>query len=564
MKKSTLSVIIFSLISVFTFLGVANAYWIWTPQTKKFINPKYAAKDSPKEQYDWAMSFYDAKDFQRAATEFEKLAKQYEFSEYASKSQYYVGLCYENMGKYYIAFQNYQKAIDNFPHIANTDEILAREFAIGNIYFGKVSPRILGTDIMPPLDRAVEIFKKVVENAPYGKHAEEAQFRLGEALKKSERYEEAVTAFHKIVEDYPNSKLTTQAMYEESHCAYKASLRPAYDASATDNAIETFEKFTRRNKDPELAKRATATMKRLKDNVSEKSFRAAEFYEAQGKPKAAIIYYQDVIDSYPNSTFINQAKARIGVLKAKSAGKQENKKVSALPDSGKKKSKPIARESQPKKSWNPFSFKSKKPPSQIKISQQRQDTPKKKPWSLFNFGTKKGSTVKETPVKETPKKSQWKPLSFSGGKEEAKKSPEAPIQEVLAEDVKKEELIIPTAEVPNTESAIPFVEAPKAELETAAAEAPKEKIWKPLNFDSRKEPLVKDTPKKKSWSLFNFGTKKELIVKETPVKEPPKKSQWKPLSFDSEKELVVKGNQKNAEWKPLYFGTNDEPMGIKK
>ena len=324
MKKSTLSVTAFSLISVFTVCGVADAYWIWTPETKKFINPKYAVKDSPREQYNWAMSFYDAKDFQRSATEFEKLAKQYEFSEYASKAQYYVGLCYENMGKYYIAFQNYQKAIDNFPHISNTDEILSREFAIGNIYFGKVSPKVLGTYIMAPLDRAVEIFKKVVENAPYGKHAEEAQFALGEALKKSERYEEAVTAFHKLVEDYPNSKQITQAMYEESHCAYKASLKPAYDASATDNAIKTFEKFTYKNKDADLALNAAATMKRLKDNVSEKSFRAAEFYEAQGKTLAAIIYYQDVIDSYPDSVFTNQAKARIDALKAR-----ENKKVSS-------------------------------------------------------------------------------------------------------------------------------------------------------------------------------------------------------------------------------------------
>ncbi|MCX5665761.1 MAG: tetratricopeptide repeat protein, partial [Candidatus Omnitrophica bacterium] len=241
-KKCIFTIALFSLVGISVLSGVANAYWIWTPETKKFTNPKYAVKDSPKEQLDWAMSFYNAKDFQRAATEFEKLAKQYEFSEHASKAQYYVGLCYENMNKYYTAYQNYQKAIDNFPHIANTEEILAREFAIANLYLSKPGPKVLGTDIMAPLDRAVEIFKKIVENAPYGKFAEESQFKLGEALKKSERYEEAVQAFHKIVEDYPKSKLATQAMYEESNCAYKASLKPAYDAAATDNAIKTFAK----------------------------------------------------------------------------------------------------------------------------------------------------------------------------------------------------------------------------------------------------------------------------------------------------------------------------------
>ena len=117
-KKYIFAIVLLFLVSVSVLYSVANAYWIWTPETKKFINPKYAVKDSPKEQFDWAMSFYSAKDFQRAVTEFEKLTKQYEFSEYASKAQYYVGLCYENMNKYYLAYQNYQKAIDNFPHIS--------------------------------------------------------------------------------------------------------------------------------------------------------------------------------------------------------------------------------------------------------------------------------------------------------------------------------------------------------------------------------------------------------------------------------------------------------------
>ncbi|MEI6863356.1 MAG: hypothetical protein WCK38_03050, partial [Candidatus Omnitrophota bacterium] len=66
---------------------IADAYWLWTPDSKKFVNPKYAVKDSPKEQYDWAMSFYEAKDYQRATAEFEKLTKNYEYSEYAARSQ---------------------------------------------------------------------------------------------------------------------------------------------------------------------------------------------------------------------------------------------------------------------------------------------------------------------------------------------------------------------------------------------------------------------------------------------------------------------------------------------
>lgn len=313
MKKLAFNIILIITIS-FLAVSTAYAYWLWTPETKKFINPKYAVKDSPKEQFDWAMSFYDAKDYQRAANEFEKLTKHYEYSEYASKAQYHVGLSYENMGKYYIAFQNYQKTLDNFPHIENLDEIIEREYNIGNLYLAKSGPRLLGMDIITSLDRAVEIYKKVVDNAPYGKFAEEAQFKMGEALKKSERYDEAIPAFQKLIDDYPNSKLVDKARYEVAYCAYKSSLKPAYAIEPTDKAIKAFEEFAQVNRDTELSKEADTTIQRLKDKAAEKSFSTAKFYEGQKRYKSAVMYYQDIVDRFPNSSFANEARTKIEEL----------------------------------------------------------------------------------------------------------------------------------------------------------------------------------------------------------------------------------------------------------
>ncbi len=316
MKKSSL-LIAYAVLFLFLSANAAHAYWLWTPDTKKFVNPKYAVKDSPKEQYDWAMTFYDAKDYQKAAAEFEKLTKNYEYSEYASKSQYYAGLCYENMGKFYIAFQNYQKTIDNFPHIDNMDEIIARQFNIANIYAVKDSPKVLGVDIMTSMERAIEIYKKVVDNSPYGKLADEAQFRLGEALKKVERYDEAIAAFQRIVDDYPSSKLFDQAKYEVASCAYKSSLKPDYDIESTNKAIKAFEEFSQENTADDLSREASSTIQRLKDKSAEKSMSVAKFYESQKHYESAIIYYQDVVDRFPDSSLINTARAKIEELKRK-------------------------------------------------------------------------------------------------------------------------------------------------------------------------------------------------------------------------------------------------------
>jgi outer membrane assembly lipoprotein YfiO len=307
----------FFLIASLLVLQEACGYWVWTPTTKKFINPKYAVKDTPKEQFDWAMNFFNAKDYSHAADEFEKLVKHYEYSDYAADAQYYAGLSYENQGKYYFAFQRYQKVIDEYPHSARFDEVIEREFRIGNIYLSKINSKLLGTEIMTPLDRAIEIFRKVAENSPYGPYADKAQYRLGLSYKRAELYEEAILAFQRLLDEYPASELAEKARYEVASCAYKASLKPAYDSGPTEKAITVFKEFVESNRDKELEKEADETLKRLTDNMAEKSFSIAKFYEKQKHYASAIVYYKEVLERYPTTSFAKEAASKIEVLKNK-------------------------------------------------------------------------------------------------------------------------------------------------------------------------------------------------------------------------------------------------------
>jgi outer membrane assembly lipoprotein YfiO len=368
----------------------ASAYWIWTPETKKFINPKYAVKDTPKEQFDWAMSFYDSKDYKRAAVEFEKLAKHFEFSEYASRAQFYAGRSYDSMNKYYIAFQAYQKAIDNFPHTDNMDDIIQREFEIAQIYAEKKNPKVLGADIMTSNERAIEIYRKVVENAPFGKLADQAQFRMAEVMKRDGRYEEATLAFQKIIDDYPDSSFADKAQYEVAQCAYKASLQPAYDVGPTDRALKIFEDYASASKDEKLSKEALDTMKRLKDKAAEKSMMTARFYEGQRHPVSAIIYYQDVIDRFPESSSAPEAKAKIEALQAQSVRKSHSGGIFSWfsrPAPPAVEAAPV--EAAPRKGWSPFGWFSKPSPAPSGVSAPAMPAPEpaipKKGWSPFGW-----------------------------------------------------------------------------------------------------------------------------------------------------------------------------------
>ena len=88
-------VVLFLLFASVFVSGVSQAYWVWSPDIGKWINPKNSAKDTPEEQFNWAMQFYGQKNWDRAIEEFEKLPEAFPNSRMAAEGVYYAGLCWE-------------------------------------------------------------------------------------------------------------------------------------------------------------------------------------------------------------------------------------------------------------------------------------------------------------------------------------------------------------------------------------------------------------------------------------------------------------------------------------
>ncbi len=290
-------------------------YWVWTPQTKKWVNPKYAPKDTPKEQLLYSMDFFCAGDYKKALNEFRKIIKFYKRSEAASEAQYYIGRCYEELNNPYHAFENYQKVIDDYPFTQRTDEIVKRQFDIANRLNKGEKTKYVGISFRAMPEQIIEIYKKVVANAPYSKYAPISQFRIGELYKEIEFYQEARDAFQKVLENYPDSDMATQAKFQVAMCASIASGGSDYDQALAEQAIEEFDEFTRQNPDSELVKKALKEKKEIIEDRAENYFNTARFYERIGKHKSASIYYQKILDEFPDASIAPEALNKLEASK---------------------------------------------------------------------------------------------------------------------------------------------------------------------------------------------------------------------------------------------------------
>lgn len=299
------------------FLGIvvspAYSYWIWTPKTGKWVNPKTEVKATPQEQFEFAKEFYDAKSYDESKREFTKLIRRYPKAFEASEAQYYLGLIEEQQGKLYEAYLAYQKVIDKYPFSERIQEIIEREYKIAEQFTSGQKRKALGV-ALPVENPAIEILTKVIENSTYGPMAPAAQYKLGLVLKGLLRYYEAEDAFNKVISNYPQSEWVAPAQYQLASCRQAVSRGPDYDQGAAQEAKEKFEEFVKDHPDAVLSEEAEKNIVQLREEEAASSFGIARFYERQNDLTAAKIYYEEVIANYPESEWSAKSTERLRIV----------------------------------------------------------------------------------------------------------------------------------------------------------------------------------------------------------------------------------------------------------
>jgi outer membrane assembly lipoprotein YfiO len=313
--------IILSLLIIF-FLAIqpAQAYWIWTPKSGKWVNPKNLPKDNPKEQFAYAKSFFDNNKYEEAKREFRKLLKAYPKSAEAAESQYYLGLTEAQQGKLYEAYQAYQMVVDKYPFSERIQEIIELEYKLAERFMAGEKRKALGVTL--PVDNpAIEIFGKVVENSTYGPLAPKAQYRLGLVLKGLMRYYEAEEEFGKVVSRYPDSEWSAAAKFQIASCRANLSKGFAYDQGSAQEAKEKFEEFVKEHPDAVLSLDAEKNIGQIREKEAEASYNIAVFYEKQKAFDSAKIYYNNIVSDYAQSPWAAQAAARLQIMEQKNEKK---------------------------------------------------------------------------------------------------------------------------------------------------------------------------------------------------------------------------------------------------
>lgn len=154
---------------------------------------------------------------------------------------------------------------------------------------------------------AADIFETVTRIGRGSEYAQQAQYYLAESYFNMERYIIAESEYLRFITFYPRDPKREEVDFKKAISIYHQSPRYRLDQTATRRAIDEFQLFNSRYPNSEYVTQSAEKINELREKLSRKYFESAEFYSRTDQFKAATIYYDLVIDRYPESKWAETA-----------------------------------------------------------------------------------------------------------------------------------------------------------------------------------------------------------------------------------------------------------------
>jgi outer membrane protein assembly factor BamD len=276
-----------------------------------------------RDQLQVAQEAFDKKDYKLSARAAERVVSKWPLSDYAPQAQYLTGRCYEAQGKDQKAFDHYQKLLEKYPKMTNAQEVLQRQFIIANKSLGGQWGKLFGVIPVPPsMDKTVQMYDKIITNAPYSDVAPQAQMNISAAREKQKNFPDAIKAYERAADRYADKeKVSADALYKAGLACLKESRTAEYDQTTAGQAINIFTDFATLFPDDKRVPETQRFIKELKTEQARGSCELARFYEKKKKWNAALIYYGDAAAKDPASVYAKEARERIIEIKKRIEGK---------------------------------------------------------------------------------------------------------------------------------------------------------------------------------------------------------------------------------------------------
>lgn len=154
---------------------------------------------------------------------------------------------------------------------------------------------------------AIEDFKVVTMQFPGSTVADDAEYYMAESRYRRGEYILAGAEYDMLVRTMPSSPFVPKARYMKAMSDYNLSPKPELDQKYTREAIEDFQTFLEYSPNDSAAHDAATKIGELNNKLARKEFENGRLYYRLEYYKAAITYFDNVLERYHDTEYADDA-----------------------------------------------------------------------------------------------------------------------------------------------------------------------------------------------------------------------------------------------------------------
>jgi outer membrane protein assembly factor BamD (BamD/ComL family) len=296
-----------------------NLQAAYTVKDGKLVNKATMATLSVQEHFSAAMDAYEKENWEELIHQMTILVKNFSTTAFAQEADFYLGVAHFHRNDLELANKQLSAYLKKQVRPKHFDETIEYKFAIAEKFHGGAKKHLMGWEKLPQWlpaqDEALAIYDEVVMALPHHDLAARALFGKAKLLFAANIFRQSVDAYQTLIRRFPKHALAPES-YLGIASVYLAECQAEYpDPDFLDLAQINLRKFRQDFPGEERIALGEKMLLDMQEIYAENLYETGRFFERTKKPKASAIYYNKIINKYPETKVAALSKRRLGLLK---------------------------------------------------------------------------------------------------------------------------------------------------------------------------------------------------------------------------------------------------------
>lgn len=212
-------------------------------------------------------------------------------------------------GKFTKAVRAYERFLVEFSQSRLYEAALDRQFSIATAFLAGRKRRVLGIFKMRGYAEGVRVMEKITDRAGTAPIGVKADVAVAESYERRGKFDAAYSQWSLISSRYGGTgRIAKDALLAMARCKHAAYKGQNHDASNLVSAKSYYENFRLRYPEDAKAYDIDKKIGQIDGQLAYKQFSIGRYYQRTGNKQSANLYYQMVVDDWPQTTAAKMAE----------------------------------------------------------------------------------------------------------------------------------------------------------------------------------------------------------------------------------------------------------------